>query len=325
MSGGGISFILNGVKLMTEAIGSKVKLSGSARPFKRNKFIKKYQGLFYLIPWIIGLLVFQLYPLISSFYYSLTSYNMVSAPVFVGFRNYIMMFTQDTQFWRALGITFRYVLFAVPLRLLFALFIAFILSMKVRGIGFFRTVYYLPSIIGSSVAVSFLWSFLFRPDGVVNTLIKDMGFPGVYFLGDPKYALYTVSLLSVWQFGSTMILFLAALKNIPETLYESSRVDGATMPRMFIKITIPMLSPIIFFNLLMQTFMSLQEFTSVYIMTGGGPARSTYLYPLKIYEEAFKHFKMGYASAMSWVLFVIIAILAVVLFASSSWVYYGDN
>jgi oligogalacturonide transport system permease protein len=290
---------------------------------KRNY---QYVGLLYVLPWVVGLLVFQFYPFLSSFYYSFTDFNMVSAPTFVGLDNYKKILTDDPGFLQALKVTTIYVLMAVPVKLAFALFIALILSAKLRGINFFRTMYYLPSILGGSVAISVLWRFLFMKDGVVNGMTGALGLPAVDWLGDPDIALYTLGMLSVWQFGSSMVLFLAGLKQIPGDLYEAGAIDGASKTRLFFTITVPLLTPIVLFNLIMQMVNAFQEFTGAFVITNGGPMKSTYLYALKLYEEAFTFFKMGYASALSWVLFVIIMIVTAVIFKSSTyWVHYEDG
>lgn len=286
----------------------------------------RWTGLLYISPWILGFLVFQLYPIFSSFAYSFTNFDMLSVPDFIGAQNYQELFTEDYDFYNTLWVTFAYVLMAVPLKLGFALAVALLLNAKIRGINTFRTVYYLPSILGGSVTVAILWRFLFMQDGTVNTVLGTVGIPPVPWLSSPDLALFSVSLLTVWQFGSSMVLFLAGLQQIPGELYEAARVDGASRPRMFFRITLPMLSPILFFNLVMQMVNSFQEFTGAFVITGGGPMKSTYLYVMKLYDEAFHFFRMGYASALSWVLFVIIIAFTVVAFKTSgSWVHYSDG
>lgn len=292
----------------------------------RKKRSFRYIGLIYVLPWILGLLIFQLYPFIASFYYSLTDYNMVNAPKFIGLDNYKQIFTNDPGFTQALKVTSIYVVLAVPVKLAFALFVAIVLSAKLRAINLFRTIYYLPSILGGSVAISVLWRFLFMKDGVVNSLLANVGIPSIDWLGNPDIALYTLGLLSVWQFGSSMVLFLAGIQQIPSDLYEAGSIDGASKTRMFFKITVPLLTPIVLFNLVMQMVNAFQEFTGAFVITSGGPMKSTYLYALKLYEEAFTFFKMGYASALSWVLFAIIMVVTGIIFKTSNrWVYYEDG
>jgi oligogalacturonide transport system permease protein len=227
---------------------------------------------------------------------------------------------------KSLALTFKYALMAVPMKLIMALIVAMILNMKLKCINLFRTVYYLPSIMGGSVAISILWRFMFMKEGMINKFIGVFGIPSVNWLGDPDIALVTISLLVVWQFGSSMVLFLAGLKNVPTELYEAAEVDGANKWTKFWSITLPMLTPIVFFNLIMQIIHALQEFTSAFIITSGGPNHGTYLIGVKIYEDAFQNLKMGYASASSWVLFVAILIITLLVFRSSSaWVFYNDG
>ncbi len=287
---------------------------------------KRYIGLLYISPWIIGFLVFQLYPFVSSFVYSFTDYSITNTPSFLGFKNYISMFKNDDLFYQSLGITIKYVFMSVPMKLAFALLVAMILNIKLKFVNIFRTVYYLPSILGGSVAVAVLWKFLFMKEGVVNKVLSVLHIPSVDWLGSPNVALFTIGLLTVWQFGSSMVLFLAGLKQIPAELYEAGTVDGASKIRMFFTITIPLLTPIIFFNLIMQMVNAFQDFTGPFVITGGGPLNSTYLYAMKLYDEGFKFYKMGYASALSWVLFLLILAFTALTFKSSqSWTHYEDG
>lgn len=300
--------------------------------YKKNKSIlqigKKNIGLVYILPWMIGFLVFQLYPLFVSLLYSFSDFNMMKSPTFIGIKNYIYMFTKDDLFWQSLKVTFEYVLIGVPSKVLFALFIAMVLNTAIKGVGLFRTIYYIPSLLGGSVSVAVLWRFLFIHEGLINKLLSYFSIPPVDWLGNPKIALYNISLLLVWQFGSSMVLFLAGLKQVPQYLYEACKVDGATKIRMFFTITLPFLSPIILFNIVMQTIGTFQEFTAAFVITRGGPLNATYLYGLMLYQNGFGYFKMGYASAQSWVLFVIIMTVTLLFFKSSKyWTYYqsGDD
>jgi oligogalacturonide transport system permease protein len=254
-------------------------------------------------------------------------YKMFSEPDFTGLKNYIYMFTKDELFWHSLKVTFIYVLVSIPLKLIAALIIALLLNMKLKFINFFRTVYYIPSIMGGSVAIAILWKAMFMKEGYINSLLSLFSIPPVSWLGNPSVALYTLSSLVIWQFGSSMVLFLAGLKQIPAELYEAARVDGASTIKTFFSITLPQLSPIIFFNLIMQIINAFQEFTGPLVITErGGPMNSTYLYVLKIYDEGFRFFKMGYASALSWILFAIILVFTSLIFkSSSSLVYYEDE
>lgn len=288
---------------------------------RRNSYV----GLLYILPWLAGFLVLQLVPLLNSFWYSFTDFQLLGEYRFVGFANYRKIFSADPQFLQSLKVTFVYVLIAVPCKLGFALFIAVVLNRKLRGINLFRTLYYMPSILGGSVGIAALWKILFMKEGVVNRLLAVMGISPLDWLGDPRFALFTISLVTIWQFGSSMVLFLAGLKQIPGSLYEAARIDGSGRVRLFFQITLPMLSPIIFFNLIMQMVNAFQEFTAAFVITNGGPLRSTYLYGLMLYEQGFKFFRMGYASALSWILFAIILFFTSLTFRSSgSWVHYGD-
>ena len=287
---------------------------------------RRFLGLGYLAPYIIGLLVFTLVPFLASLYLSFTDYNLMSAPTWTGLENYIDLFTNDRTFRRSLTVTLVYVFTTVPLKLAFALFIAYILNYRLRGINFFRTAFYVPSILGGSIAIAVLWRYIFATNGLVNMGLVGLGFEPVNWFGDPTNALFTITLLRCWQFGSAMVIFLAALQSIDKSLYEAASIDGATKFTSFVFITIPLLTPVIFFNLIMQMVQAFQEFNGPYIITQGGPLKSTYLLPLYIYDEAFKRFDMGYASAIAWVLFVIIMVLTLIAFWSSKkWVFYAGD
>lgn len=280
----------------------------------------------FIMPWIIGFLIFQLYPFVASFVYSFTDFSLLKSMKFVGVRNYVQMFTRDRVFFKSLWATVKYVIIAVPGKLVFALIIAMILNMKLKWINFYRTVYYLPSILGGSVAISILWKFLFSKTGTVNTFLAHFHIPALDWLGSPNLALLTMGLLVVWQFGSSMVLFLAALKNVPAELCEAARVDGAGKIRTFFTITLPLLTPTIFFNLIMQMINAFKEFNAPFLITKGGPLNTTYLYGMMVYENAFQHSKMGYASAQSWILFLIILSFTAVTFKSSPyWTFYEDG
>lgn len=296
----------------------------SAPSIKRNY---QYIGLLYISPWLLGFLLLQLYPFIASFIYSFTSYDLINNPKYIGINNYIDMFTKDELFYTSMKVTFIYVLIAVPAKLAFALFVAAILNVNLKVVNFFRTVYYLPSILGGSVAIAVLWRFLFMKEGVVNKLLATVHLPAIDWLGNPNVSLWTISLLNVWQFGSSMVLFLAGLKQVPSELYEVGKVDGASRLRMFFSITLPLITPILLFNLIMQTVNAFQEFTGAFvILPDGGPLKSTYLFGMKLYDEGFKFLRMGYASALSWILFLIILILTTFIFRSSRyWTHYEDG
>lgn len=287
-------------------------------------------GYLLISPWLFGFALMWLIPAIISIYYSFTDFNLLNTPSFIGIANYIRIFTQDDTFIQALKVTFIYVIFLVPLRLAFALFVAMLLNKKHKCLGLYRTLYYIPSIIGGSIAVSIVWKQLFGNKGVVMSLLAIFGIDQqVSFLGNPKTALGVIIVMGVWQFGSSMLIFLAALKQIPFSLYESAMVDGAKPWKMFVKITLPMLTPTIFFNLILQIINGFRVFTESYVITDGGPMDSTLSYVLYLYRRAFTYFDMGYSCALAWVLVLIIAVFTVFLFKTqNNWVHYeagGDE
>lgn len=294
---------------------------------KQKKRKANILGYALISPWLLGFVVMFFIPMCISLYYSFTDYNLLSAPSFVGFDNYVRMFTDDPDFWQSLKVTFSYVLILVPCRLAFALMVALLLNSKRRGGGIYRTLYYIPSIIGGSIAVSIVWKQMFGNDGVLMSLMELIGIEQKFSLiGNPKTALFSLILLGVWQFGSSMLIFLAALKQVPASVYESASLDGASGIRKFFKITLPMISPTFFFNLILQIINGFRAFTESYIITDGGPMDSTLFYVLNLYRRAFNYFDMGYSSAMAWVLVAIIAIFAGIIFKTqNSWVYYESK
>ena len=283
-------------------------------------------GYAYIAIWIIGFLVFKFYPFMSSLFYSFTNYNLFKESVEnIGFANYEKI-VDTAKYLKSYIVTFKYAFMTVPLKLLFALFIAYLLNFKIKGINLFRTAYYIPSILGGSVAIAVLWQFLFQNEGLVNTIIGLFGVKPVNWLGSPDYALFVICLLRVWQFGSAMVIFLAALKGVPQDLYEAASIDGAGKFTQFLKITIPLITPVIFYNLVTQLCQAFQEFKGPFMITKGGPLGSTTLISILIYQNAFKTYDMGLASAMAWLLFLIVAVLTAVSFISQKhWVYYGDE
>ena len=283
-------------------------------------------GYLLLLPWLFGFFLMWLIPMLISIYYSMTDFNLLNTPSFIGFQNYVRVFTQDQTFWQALKVTFSYVLVLVPLRLAFALWVAMILNQKRKFLGLYRTLYYVPSIVGGSIAVSIVWKQIFGNEGVAMTLLGLFGIEQkISFLGNPKTALGVIVLMGVWQFGSSMLIFLSALKQIPVSLYESARVDGASKRKIFWKITLPMLTPTIFFNLIMQIVNGFRVFTESYVITNGGPMDSTLSYVLYLYQRAFKYFDMGYSCALAWILVLIIAAFTAILFKTQdSWVHYEN-
>lgn len=304
--------------------------SAARQDLRRRRGLSKleqgYMGFILILPWLIGFCIFKLYPFVSSLVYSFTDYDLFKGVQnVVGFQNYIDAFTKPKNV-KALQVTFTYAFMTVPLKLIFALFIAYILNFKIKGVGLFRTAYYVPSILGGSVAIAVLWKALFKNDGVINTILAMLGFESINFLADKNWALFIICLLRVWQFGSAMVLFLAALKGVPEDLYEAASIDGATKGRQFLSITIPLISPVIFYNLVTQLVQAFQEFNGPYIITNGGPRNATTLISVIVYNTAFKDYKVGMSSAMAWVMFVIVMVLTAIAFVSQKkWVYYSDD
>lgn len=302
----------------------------------------------FLAPWLIGLLVLTLYPMLYSLYLGFTDYDFTKpdSTHFIGFGNYIKMFGSifgvqdftvstgeiyrvDPYYLKSVSVTFTYVFVSVPIKLIFALFVAMLLNQKLRFIPFYRAVYYIPTLLGGSVAIAVLWRKLFEKNGLLNDILGSLGFtdlPG--WITNPKYALSTLILLTVWQFGSSMIIFLAGLKQIPSEYYEASSIDGAGKVRQFTAITIPSLTPIILFNLVMQMISAFQVFTQAYIIGGGkgGVLNSTLFYTLYLYIQGWTYHEMGYASAMAWVLLLIIGVFTAIIFMTSRyWVSYGSG
>ncbi|WP_166980642.1 carbohydrate ABC transporter permease [Paramicrobacterium fandaimingii] len=282
----------------------------------------------FLAPWLIGLVGLTLGPMLYSLYLSFTDYNLLSDPKWVGLQNFVTMFTSDDRFWVSTRVTITYVVFGVPLILIVSLMIAALLNSKIAFLSGYRALFYLPSLMGASVAIAALWRQVFGSEGLVNQILKVFGIEAGSWVGNPDTALGTLIVLALWAFGSTMIIFLAGLRQIPAELYEAASVDGAGPVRRFLNITLPMLTPIIFFNALMVTINAFQAFTPAYVISGGtgGPVDSTLFYTLYLYQQGFAQLNMGYASAMAWILVVILAIFSGLFFWSSRyWVYYGDK
>ena len=284
-------------------------------------------GYLFLLPWFIGFLGLTIGPIISSFYLSFTDFDLLTPAQWVGTDNYVRMFTNDRNFAASMRVTFLFVVFAVPLKLAFALGVAVLLNRGMKGLPLYRALFYLPSLLGASVAIAILWRQIFAADGLVNDVLAVFGIDGPSWISNPRYSLWTLILLSVWQFGSPMIIFLAGLRQIPQDMYEAASLDGAGKWRQFVKITLPMLTPVIFFNAIIQTIEAFKSFTPAFIISGGsgGPVNSTLFYTLYLYNEAFSFFRMGYASALAWVLLLIIAFFTAFSFLTSKyWVHYDD-
>ncbi len=313
----------------TETIKKRVPRFGSGRRLRSQLTLKDHlTGYAFISPFVLGFLMFTLIPIGASFYLSFTDYDLFTTPAWVGLDNFTEMFTGDQRYWNSVKVTFIYVFAGVPLRLAFALFIAMMLNNASKLIGVYRTTFYLPSIIGGSVAVAIMWRNLFGNEGAVNAILTTMGLEPVGWFADPLAALWMLIFLSVWQFGSSMLIFLAGLKNIPQSYYEAANVDGANAVQRFFKITLPLLSPIILFNAVMQTIAAFQTFVPAYIISKGEgtPMDGTLLYSLYLFRQAFVFFEMGYAAAMAWVILVAIAIITALLFLSSRyWVHYESK
>jgi multiple sugar transport system permease protein len=284
-------------------------------------------GYLFLLPWLIGLVVITIGPMLASLYLSFTNYSLIEAPEWAGLDNYARML-EDPRLHNALKVTFIYVFVSTPLQLALALAVAMLLNEGMKGLAFYRSIFYLPSMLGSSVAIALLWRQIFGTEGLVNQVLGLFGLnAGTGWISDPKYALSTIILLHVWTFGSPMVIFLAGLRQIPGMYYEAAAVDGATRRTVFTKITLPLLSPIIFFNLVLQIINAFQAFTQAFVVSGGtgGPSDSTMFYTVYLYQRGFGQFQMGYAAAMAWLLVIIIAVFtAINFFASKYWVFYGD-
>ena len=276
-------------------------------------------------PFILGFLLFLLVPMGLSLYYSFCDYNILSEPEWTGLSNYMQAFTGDPKFWKSLGVTLRFVVVSVPLRLAFALIVAMVLVKNSKMSAVYRAVYYLPSLIGGSVAIAVLWKRMFAMDGVVNTLLKVIGVDSNYsWLGNATSAMWTLILLAVWQFGQSMLIFLASLKQIPRTLYEAANVDGATKWTQFWKITLPLLTPTIFFNLIMQMINGFLAFTQCFVITQGKPMDNTLFYAVYMYQQSFQYYNTGYGAALAWIMMLIVGLATWLIFISKKrWVYEG--
>ncbi|MDX3731268.1 carbohydrate ABC transporter permease [Streptomyces caniscabiei] len=291
------------------------------RPARRRR--REGAAWVFLSPWVLGACVLTLLPMAVSLYLSFTDYDLFNAPNWVGLRNYTQMFTEDPRYWRSVATTLLYVVLAVPLQLALALLVALALKNMKRGRAFYRSAFYAPSLLGASMSIALVWRAIFNDGGTVDHLLGTGG-----WVNRPGWALLAVALLTVWQFGAPMVIFLAGLQQIPGELYEAAEVDGASAWRRFVSITVPMLSPVIFFNLVLQTIQAFQVFTPAFAVSAGkgGPADSTLFYTLYLYDRGFVASHMGYASAMAWVLLLAIGAVTAILFRTSrSWVFYASE
>jgi ABC-type sugar transport systems, permease components len=282
----------------------------------------------FLAPWLIGIVAITALPMLASLYLSFTNYGVLGLPTWVGFDNYIRLFTADRRFITSIWVTLTYVGWSVPLVLIFSLVIAVALNRGLAGLAIYRSLFYVPSLIGGSVGIGLLWKEVFGERGVVNDILGYFGIAGRGWINNPTFALPTVITLHVWTFGASMVIFLAALRQIPESYYEAAAIDGANAWQRFRRITLPLITPVIFFNTILLLIGSFQSFTQAFVVSNGrgGPIDSTLLYSLYLYQQAFQQMQMGYASAMAWVLLVAIALATAFLFWTSRfWVFYGDD
>lgn len=316
--------------MTTTDIPAKPARAKSPAPLLKQRRRRQREGAawVFLSPWVLGAVVLTLLPMAVSLYLSFTDYDLFNAPRWVGLRNYVQMFTEDPRYWRSVGATLMYVVIAVPLQLALALAVALALKSMKRGKSFYRSAFYAPSLLGASMSIALVWRAVFNDGGTVDNLLADIGIHTGGWVNKPGWALLAVALLTVWQFGAPMVIFLAGLQQIPVELYEAASVDGASRKRQFISITLPMLSPVLFFNLVLQTIQAFQVFTPAFAVSGGkgGPADSTLFYTLYLYDRGFVASHMGYASAMAWVLLIAIGAVTAVLFCTSrSWVFYANE
>lgn len=294
----------------------------TTRPLSPQARREAVEGYLFILPWLLGLVIFIVGPILASFYFSLTDYEVVRPPVFRGLANYQRLFT-DNLFWQALKVTTIYVVTSTPLGLALSFAIALLMNQKVRWISLWRTLYYLPTLV-PVIASTMLWLWIFNPEfGLLNTLLRYVGIDGPLWLGHSQWALPSLILMSLWTVGGPMLIYLAGLQGIPTDLYEAAEVDGAGTWAKFRAVTIPLMTPVIFFNLVMNMIFAFQVFAQPFIMTGGGPRYATLFYVLYLYQNAFKFFRMGYAAALAWVLFIVILIFTLLVFRSSAlWVFY---
>lgn len=294
---------------------------------RRRKAAETRAGYAFLAPWLLGFLLLTAGPMIASLYLAFTNYNLFTSPQWVGLENFQRLF-QDPNYIQAWKVTATYALIGTPLKLVSALAVAMLLNNSRRGQGFYRSAFYAPSLIGASVSIAIVWKAMFIDNGIVDRAGQVLGLPAGGWVGDPSRTMPMLILLTIWQFGAPMVIFLAGLKQIPTELYEAASVDGAGPVRKFFRITLPMLSPVLFFNLLLETIHAFQIFASAFIISSGtgGPARSTLFYTLYLYFRGFRDFQMGYASAMAWVLVLVVGAISFIMFRTQNrWVHYSGE
>ena len=304
----------------------RVRISTPFKNMSAGDKRRMLEGLLFVSPWIIGFVGFTLYPLIYSAYISLTRYDLVREPVFIGFENYRQLFTSDPLFWTVIGNTLYFVFISVPLGLIMSFLIANLLNTKVVGRSIFRAILYIPSIV-PAVCTAMVWQFLLNVQyGAVNGMLQWIGLPAVPFFSSPDMAKNSLIMVAIWSAGNAVVIFLAGLQDVPRSLYEAAIVDGANDVQQFFNITVPLMTPVILFNMIMGFIAAFQEFTTAFLITNGGPMNSTLFFAVYLYRQAFRYFAMGKASALAWILFIFVMTFTVTLFKSSArWVYYGGE
>ncbi len=325
---------LSSIDAANDPVLTASETAKSVREIPRNRTgsaLKKADNraaYMFLLPWFAGIILITALPMLASLYLSFTNYAVIGLPSFVGFDNYVRLFTSDRRFITSIWVTLKYVGFSVPLVLLFSLAVAVALNRGLRGLAIYRSLFYVPSLIGASVGIGLLWKEVFGERGVVNDILALFGVAGRGWINNPTFALPSVIALNVWTFGASMVIFLAALRQIPESYYEAASIDGANAWQRFRRITLPLITPVIFFNTVLLLINSFQSFTQAFVVSNGrgGPVDSTLLYSLYLYQQAFQQLQMGYASAMAWILLIAIGLATALMFWSSRyWVFYGDR
>ena len=325
---------LSSIDAANDPVLTASETAKSVREIPRNRTgsaLKKADNraaYMFLLPWFAGIILITALPMLASLYLSFTNYAVIGLPSFVGFDNYVRLFTSDRRFITSIWVTLKYVGFSVPLVLLFSLAVAVALNRGLRGLAIYRSLFYVPSLIGASVGIGLLWKEVFGERGVVNDILALFGVAGRGWISNPTFALPSVIALNVWTFGASMVIFLAALRQIPESYYEAASIDGANAWQRFRRITLPLITPVIFFNTVLLLINSFQSFTQAFVVSNGrgGPVDSTLLYSLYLYQQAFQQLQMGYASAMAWILLIAIGLATALMFWSSRyWVFYGDR
>ena len=323
---------------MTTLVSEDVEAAPKDTPHRREipknrtgsalKRAENRAAYMFLAPWLVGIVFITALPMLASLYLSFTDYGVTSAPNWIGLQNYIELFTGDRRFLISIWVTLTYVAWSVPLVLIFSLAIAVALNRGLRGLAIYRSLFYIPSLIGASVGIGLLWKEVFGARGIVNDILGVFGMAGRGWVNSPTFALPTIIALNVWTFGASMVIFLAALRQIPDSYYEAASIDGANAWQRFRRITLPLITPVVFFNTILLLIQSFQSFTQAFVVSGGsgGPVDSTLLYSLYLYQKAFQQLQMGYASAMAWILLIAIGIgTAAIFWTSRYWVFYGDR